>query len=273
MLRVLVDRGSGNCTGMVGTGHTADCDGVERSGTMLGLSYAVKTGEWTIEELYRREYASIRRVLKQRGIPDVALCDEVHDFFVLLHRWMRRMRLRRINREMLRNRLRCYIRNRKKRRSTPLDAGIWNGLDRPSTSSSDTNAARQNVEHSVLERDLLARYLECMTPKSRLAVLFYYLAELTREELADGWGISANTVATQAFRGIRQARALSRPDAARRNGQGEQILVELTLACGTLHIAMPAAYSRQLAQVKGCARVLGPVAKTLLPLSAGRSAA
>lgn len=199
------------------------------------------------EQLYRRRFDSVSKELRRYGVPRFLLNDETHEFFLDLYKWMRNRRRRAVREEDLQNRLNRYLKNLDHKRFAPLERREWQSLDGAGPAGAGGKEENpRDLEVQILDRDLLVRYLRCMTPRSRLAVISYYLIEHTRQELASGWGISANTVATQAFRGIRQAREqCSELGPAASPPRGE---VQFSLRClwGRMPVELPESYARRL---------------------------
>lgn len=144
---------------------------------------------------------------REAAIPNGQVEDLVQDFFLYLLEWAERHHRQSVDLDELENRVEVFLRAH--RRKTPRPAmQNWECLDTcPETPRGVERTVDTDFEQAMSDREQVVRFLHCMTEKSQLAVIVYYLVGLTREEMADLWGVSANTVATQAFRGIRQARS------------------------------------------------------------------
>lgn len=157
--------------------------------------------------LFSREQESVTARFKESGIPVGQLEDQVQDFFLQLLEWARRNGRAEVSQDDLEVRMDIYLRTHRRKNPRP-GVGAWECLDAcPDAPRGVERTVDVDFEQAMIDREQVVRYLHCMTEKSQLAVIIYYLVGLTREEMADLWGVSANTVATQAFRGIRQARS------------------------------------------------------------------
>lgn len=161
----------------------------------------------TLSKLFALEHGFVHQRFAQAGIPKRMLEDQVQDFFLYLLEWAERGGRECVSHEELVCRVEVYLRSHK--RKTPRPAlQAWECLDScPEEPRGFERTIDTDFEQAIMDREQVVRFLQCMTEKSQLAVIVYYLVGLTREEMADIWGVSANTVATQAFRGIRQARS------------------------------------------------------------------
>lgn len=161
----------------------------------------------TFSKLFASERAFVARRLGEAGVPSRLIEDQLQDFFVYLLEWAKRVGKRKLGRDELRGRAELFLRSLKRKGLAP-DSQHWEAVE---THLESPRGVERTVdvdfEQAIIDREQVARFLDCMTEKSQVAVIVYYLIGLTREEMADLWGVSANTVATQAFRGIRQARA------------------------------------------------------------------
>lgn len=161
----------------------------------------------TFSKLFTSERGLVSRKLLEAGVPSGLIEDQLQDFFVYLLEWAKRGRKSKLARGEFWGRFEVYLRVVKRKGPAP-DAQAWENveahLEHPQGGEPTVDV---DFEQAIIDRDQVVRFLGCMTEKSQVAVIVYYLIGLTREEMADVWGVSANTVATQAFRGIRQARA------------------------------------------------------------------
>lgn len=160
-----------------------------------------------LSKLLADERARLALKLQEVGVPARLLEDQLQDFFVYLLEWADRSGKVKLAREELWGRVEIYLRNLKRKGLAP-DAQDWETVEAHlETPRGVERTIDVDFEQAMIDREQVVRFLGCMTEKSQIAVIVYYLIGLTREEMADVWGVSANTVATQAFRGIRQARA------------------------------------------------------------------
>lgn len=157
--------------------------------------------------LFSREQEFVTEHFRESGIPLGQIEDHVQDFFLELLEWAQRNGRSEVGQEDLVVRMEVFLRTHRRKSPRP-GVGAWECLDVcPDAPRGVERTVDVDFEQAMIDREQVVRYLACMTEKSQLAVIIYYLVGLTREEMADLWGVSANTVATQAFRGIRQARS------------------------------------------------------------------
>lgn len=160
-----------------------------------------------LSALFSREQGFVTERFRESGIPNGQIEDQVQDFFLQLLEWARRNGRSEVSQDDLIGRMEIYLRSHRRKGPRP-GVGAWECLDLcPDAPRGVERTVDVDFEQAMIDREQVVRYLHCMTEKSQLAVIIYYLVGLTREEMADLWGVSANTVATQAFRGIRQARS------------------------------------------------------------------
>lgn len=160
-----------------------------------------------LSKLFASEREFVTRRLHEAGVPSRMLEDRLQDFFVYLLEWARRGGKKKLHREELWGRVEVYLRSLKRKGVAPASQ-TWEAVDAYLEIPRGVERTIDiDFEQAMIDREQVVRFLGCMTEKSQVAVIVYYLVGLTREEMADVWGVSANTVATQAFRGIRQARA------------------------------------------------------------------
>lgn len=161
----------------------------------------------TLSTLFESERGLVSRKLLEAGVPSHLLEDQLQDFYVYVLEWISRGVKRKLAREDLWGRVEIYLRNVKRKSLSPGSRAwetLGSHLEEP---TGEEPTVETDFEQAMIDREQVALFLSCMTEKSQAAVIVYYLVGLTREEMAEVWGVSANTAATQAFRGIRQARA------------------------------------------------------------------
>lgn len=172
-----------------------------------GAALAREGSKLAVSSIFTRERSFVTEQFEALGLPSDHLEDQVQDFFLFFLEWARRNNKELVTRDELLGRVDVYLRGHRRKLPQPAQF-VWECLEsHPELLRGSERTVDLDFEKAIIDREQVVRFLHCMTEKSQLAVIVYYLVGLTREEMADIWGVSANTVATQAFRGIRQARS------------------------------------------------------------------